>query len=145
MALTAGNPSRAITVWLTIVVFSLLAHNVNYLVGRNLGAHSRWLKANRNTIKKDVRSLWFLCLSTFWHPHFATVTSAACGAEGVPYGQFIIIVSIAGLLWYIFWGILFYFAGLSTSFGANLLPISIAYIFLWATWDIFRFYKRRNG
>ena len=144
MALTAGHPSLALKTWTVIFCFAIMAHYVNFLGGRLLAVRGRYLPSSRlNSIIGKKTRLLTLFLATFWHPHFAAVTSYACGVNGVGYAPFSGYLALATGLWYAFWGFLFYNVGKAIPEKINLSPVFLAYIMIWIIWDVVR-YRRSH-
>jgi membrane protein DedA with SNARE-associated domain len=143
MALTAGQPLRAAEAWLVILVFAALSHNLNFFAGRKLGNRSGLVPESVSHRLGNEAKLTTLFLGTFWHPHFAAVTSLACGARGVPYRTFLFNLVIGMGLWYAFWGLVMYSLGRALPERLNLLPVFLGYILCWIAWDVIRFYRSR--
>lgn len=129
MALSAGNPKMAFSLFVIISVFSILAHLANYLVFRLLD--------KKNDKKENCPKLSEYFLS-FWHPHFAVVVSIKSGARGVPFIIFFKRMVVAAISWYIFWAVVMYSYGTLTvsknAFG--LIWLFLLYLIIWTIWDI---------
>ncbi len=134
MALTSGNPARALATYLAIVFPAALANQLNYLAGRFVGKIPK--------VPRDSKALRLWYIATYWHPHLAATTAFASGAQGVPYQQYCKYLVIASLFWSSFWALLIYYFGAFVGVGENLLPFSYGYIILWLGWEI---WKLRRG
>lgn len=146
MSLTAGNPQRALITFFWIVIPSMLAHNINFLIGRySRNSHNlSQTKKEEGRIFKGTLGNWFLFMSTFWHPHFAAVTSVASGSSRTPYKDFLKYFLVSSILWNSFWGVTMYFFGRFTVAASNLSPLFYTYLFLWLVWDLRRILTRNT-
>ena len=144
MSLTAGDPGRALVTWFAIAIPSVFSHMVNYGIGARAKA-SVSHDAVSHGRTEGTRGLTLWMLSTFWHPHFAAVTSLACGSRRVGFRRFFSVLIVAVPLWYAFWGIIMYNFGIVVRSTANLMPLFYCYIVVWAAWDIYRIYGRKRA
>jgi membrane protein DedA with SNARE-associated domain len=141
MAMTAGDVEKALLTFLFIYVPAILAHHVNFLLGR-LGSGEKKLENYEASVRKKFtnrRSISYLYLVTFWHPHFTALSCLASGAEGVSYKQFIGWFIIISFSWNVFWGTLMYNIGGLSGREFNFIPIMIGYIILWAIYDYWKY------
>jgi len=146
MSLTAGNPSKAIQTWLAIVIPSTFSQIVDYSIGRQI-AIKLPIRNKSETIKAKKRSnlskgLLFL---GYWHPHFAALTSAACGKSQMPFARFLGILIVSSLFWNIFWGITMYYYGAFTTESSTLFILFFLYILCWMGWDVFIYLKTKRS
>ena len=144
MALTAGDLPRALMTFLVILIPSMLAHLMNYGLGRWLGGR---VNVEGHTSGGDPSRfakgrMWGLFLASYWHPHLAAVTSYAAGTEGVGVGAFLRVFVVASLLWNSFWGIVMYNFGEVAGATRNLIPLFYVYVVGWLLLGIWRFFKQ---
>ena len=146
MSLTAGNPLRAIQVWIAIVIPSIAAQQLNYVIGRVM--RRSWNRSGAPTATrpsfKSEKSLWLLSISTYWHPHFAAITSIECGARAVPYIKFLKSMLAASASWYVAWGLIMYFAGALFASGGNWKILIIAYLSGWIVLEVVKELRERR-
>ncbi len=139
MALTTGDPSRALMTFLSIIIPSFISHQLNYLIGRILGHEMRGdtiPNASEGAQPSSARWLWFL--STVWHPHFAAVTSMAAGSQKMRYRVFVSYFAPSFLLWNVFWGFSMYSIGYIVDETGTVFPLFFLYIIAWLVWDLIR-------
>lgn len=144
--MTAGNLPVAIKVWFAILLGSLIAHQINYLIGKHFAFGETMELSSSGACEKSKASSirWVLFLSTFWHPHFAAMTCMSAGAKGMQYGSFVLLYSTSNVLWYIVWGCLIYNVGALVNSSMDWFPIIIACIALWAIWDLRVLWNKRK-
>jgi len=144
MALTAGNPTRAVLTYLAIVLPAIISQHVNFLLGRS--SRGRRPTADREYREGPERLAgmrnWLVFFSTLWHPQLASVTCFAFGSSGISYRAFARYLYISGLAWSIFWGLLIYHVGNVLRPTQNLIPLLYVYLILWLLWDIRSVQKR---
>ncbi|MDD4351593.1 MAG: hypothetical protein PHU71_01240 [Candidatus Gracilibacteria bacterium] len=134
MAMTAGDPQRALAVYFAIIVPSLMAQHLNFLIGR-------YSNHEQSSSKVSNKQLFWWFLTTFWHPQLSSLTSLAAGSEGLPYKRYAKQVFTVGLAWTIFWAFVMYFFGQIAGATNNLLIPFYIYLNLWLVWDIWKYGK----
>lgn len=139
MALTAGNPNRAILTYFAIYLPSYLANILSYYFGflyKKKNAISVTLK-NRNTL------LWFFF--TYWHPQLAALTAFSVGSSGALSQHNFIKNSVgASLFWSVFWGVIIYHFGLFANVAQNFIAIFLCYVVVWTAIDIYKWLKAQR-
>jgi membrane protein DedA with SNARE-associated domain len=103
MAATHGNPPRALAVFLTIVVASFSAHQLDYALGR-------W-----SLLRVDMRGAkeptFRGALAAYWHPTFGSLYSFSTGTHESSYARFMTVYLPVSFAWNVFWGATMYMAG----------------------------------
>lgn len=140
MSMTAGDPRKAILVFIAIVLPSALAQNINYLIGH----YSIKKLKKQNLTKLSKIKLGILFGSTFWHPHTTAITCMASGSEGLKYTTFIKYFIVFSLFWNVFWGITMYNFGYFAKAISNLTSLFYTYLILWILWDIANILKDKK-
>ena len=141
MSMTAGDLKMALLTFLVIYLPSVLAHNINYLLGR-LGSKKIVLDANNSAALNNLNNknnISYIYFVTFWHPHFTALSCLASGSEGLPYRKFISRFLIISIFWNSFWGVLMYNIGGLSGKEFNFVPIMIGYIVLWGGYDYWKY------
>lgn len=141
MSLTAGDPKKAMLVFIAIVLPSTLAQNINYLIG----CFSTKDLKKQNLTKLSKIKLGILFGSTFWHPHTTAITCMASGSEGLSYVVFLKYFIVFSLFWNAFWGIIMYRLGYFARAASNLSPFFYSYLVLWIIWDIVKILKDKES
>ena len=143
-AATAGDPYRAVQVFICIVVSAAVMHQINFAIGRLLSGQP--VKAGHSGLRdiRDDRPVvgWLLFLATFWHPHLTAVTCVRAGQIGMPYRCFGGMFLAVFLPWELFWGIMIYQVGIFAGSSRNVVPLVYGYIVLWLIWDVVKMAKR---
>jgi len=137
MSLTAGDPKKAVLVFILIVLPSTLAQNINYLIGY---FSTKEIK-KQNLIKLSKIKLGLLFGTTFWHPHTTAITCMASGSEGLNYIVFLKYFIVFSLFWNMFWAITMYHFGYFAKATSNLTLFFYIYLVLWITWDVVKILK----
>ena len=140
MSLTAGDPGKAVLVFIAIFLPSTLAQNANYLIGY---FSTKNLK-KQNLIKLSKIKLGLLFGSTFWHPHTTAITCMASGSEGLSYVVFLKYFIVFSLFWNVFWAITMYHFGYFAKATSNLTLFFYIYLVLWIAWDAFKILKGKE-
>lgn len=153
MALTAGDPRRALVMFVCIVIGSTVGQNANYWMGRYGGSRGPAI-AERQASRADPgadgsdrrtsRRWWLVFFGTFWHPHSASLTSILAGSEGLRYKQFLIYLLSTGLAWSVFWGFTMYHFGGILEARSNLLPAVYIYVVVWILYNLRRFVRKQQ-
>ena len=136
MALTAGNPSRAVLTYFIIYIPSFVANILSFYFG---------LLYRQNDLKGITRkerntTLWFFL--TYWHPQLAALTAFTIGSDGVlSKGNFIKHSFRASLFWSIFWGVIIYHFGLFANVAHNFMTLFLGYVVVWAAIDIYKWFR----
>lgn len=140
MSLTAGRPYQAVLLWFLIVIPFIVGYNIDFLIGRLLSPHVGGSKSTDINLaaRRGSWNLWILFLSTFWHPHFAAVTSSACGASSISYKCFLRHLLPASLLWNSFWGVTMYYLGRISNGNLDFTRTSYIFLIVWLIWDVQR-------
>lgn len=133
MALTAGDPIRAALTLTSIFIPSLVAHQINFTIGRAAG---RRVLGHKKVLRTHLVIGGYMVAA--WHPHFAAVAAYAAGTSGIPYLRFVSLFSPALLAWNIFWGVAMYSAGLFLEPGRALTPYFLVLILAWIAWELGR-------
>jgi len=165
MSLTAGDPARAILTFIFIVVPAMLAHFLNYYIGREINknsnkiiyclkniinfftkTHSEFQKERKNlnlsSRNENSAETWFKFASALWHPHLASIICFDSGLSGMEFRKFLKYFLTVGLLWNVFWGFTMYYFGHAIKVESTLLPVAY-YIYLsgWIIIAIIKFCK----
>lgn len=140
MAMTNGNPSLAVLTFSFIIVPSLLAQIFNYFLGFRLANND-----SQGRHPSYAYRTWALFFGTFWHPHFASMTCLVVGKEKMPFFDFVKYLIPSSLFWNCFWALAMYNLGNFIKSGPILIFVMIAYIVLWALWDIRKCYRKANS
>ncbi len=135
MALTAGNPERAVLTYFAIYLPSFVANVLSYF----FGAFCKNKKVDA-TSKKRNPLLWFF--ATYWHPQLASLTAFAAGSGGVSGPrQFFKGAIVASLFWSVFWAFIIYHFGLFADVAKHFVTIFLIYVVIWTVVDIYRWAK----
>lgn len=136
MALTAGNPGRAVLTYFVIYLPSYTANILSYYCG-----FLYQCKDIAGAIPKKRKSLlWFFF--TYWHPQLAALTAFSAGAGKFLLPSNFIKLSLGiSLFWSIFWGAIIYHFGLFTDVAHNFLLLFLGYIMVWAAVDIYLWFR----
>ena len=138
MALTAGNPSKAVLTYFVIYLPSYTANILSYYCGflykgEDIGGATQ---------KKRGSLLWFFL--TYWHPQLAALTAFSTGAKkSLSHGDFIKHSLSISLFWSMFWGIIIYHFGFFTDIAHNFVVLFLGYVMIWAAVDIYRWFRNQ--
>jgi membrane protein DedA with SNARE-associated domain len=134
MALTSGDPRRAIYILLAIMLPAFAAHQINYTIGRCFRRGNPDNKARYESLV--ARNLVFM--GALWHPHFAGVACMDAGAHGLQYGRFISAFLPWFIVWNLFWAYVMYNFGSAVTGGeSHNSTIFLIFLCLWLVWDLF--------
>lgn len=143
MAMTYGDPVLGTKTFLVIFIFALIAYNVNYFLGNKiLSSGDINNHVNKNNKFKKRMKYWFF--STFWHPHFASITSLVCGSENVKYKDFILNALLFGAIWNVFWALMMYNFGSILNNSSEFNLAIYIYLIVWLLVDTSRYLKKRS-
>lgn len=143
MAMTSGNPLLGFKTFLTIFIFALISYNFNYFLGNKL-ADSERVESLKSDSKRGNKKVTVWYLATFWHPHFASITSLVSGAEGISYVVFIRNMLLAGLVWNSFWALLMYHFGSFINDGPEFKIAIYVYLVGWLLYESYKYRKLRK-
>lgn len=146
MALSAGDPGRAILTFLAIVIPSFVAHQVNFFIGRT-ASHRPADDRTISYLSRDnskLRRLFGFFL-TAWHPHSAALASIYAGSDGWQYLEFVRLFSPPFIFWNLFWGILMYNLGSAIEGSQNLFPVFLLLVIAWLLWEIAHGISKERG
>lgn len=144
MAMTAGDLQKAFLTFLFIYIPAVIAHNINYMLGR-FGYIEPTSTIETNFNSKRKKDILYLYVFTFWHPHFTALSCLASGAEGMEYKKFIFWFLVISLPWNIFWAALMYSIGMSTGSEFNFMPFMIAYVLVWGGYDYMKYRNNKRN
>lgn len=129
MAGAAGDIPRIVLVWAVVSCGALLGQLLIFVMGARI---SRFLRKNDVTAKSanevDQRNLFLLGLTSFWHPHLASMACLAMIDLGVGFRRF----ATVSIFWTCTWNILWTFFVLSFGniFSEGSLGFLLVYLFL---------------
>lgn len=132
MALTAGNPTRALQMYFAIVIPAIAANQLSYWIGWRLRSRTDRLSIS------GAKKIWTWFLLTYWHPHLAATTAMASGAGYLKYRTFLRYFLVASLSWSIIWGLTIYHFGQELELRSNLVSLFYVYLVAWIVWDLIR-------
>lgn len=144
MALTAGDPTRALLTYFAIVLPAGSANVLSYLSGRYLARKEEYSPDSDRTNIEHANQSWMLFLATYWHPHLAATTSFAVGIKGMLFKSYLIKFTIASLVWSAFWGLAVYHFGVFINEGRDLTILVYSYLIIWAAWDVFNAFRGKG-
>lgn len=127
MALTAGDPVRGLQTAGAIASGAIGAQVLSYGVGRVVGDRKR---GSRTGVESEM-GLWVF-VTTFWHPHHASITCYVAGVQAVPPALFLPRALCASLLWSTFWAVVMYTYGNIVPMSEGLVLLVYVQIALWA-------------
>ena len=145
MTLASGDPSRAVSTFLAIIIPSFLAHQLNFALGVRSGAKGHSPAFDSDAIATSNRSGIRLAtyLFTLWHPHFTALTAFRAGSLQMPYVLFISRFTPVFLCWNLFWASLMYSIGPIAEREGNLMPFFYFYLAVWLGWGVYNHYHRK--
>lgn len=135
MSLTGGNIQRGILTFACILIPSIIAHCINFYLGRKL-------TSKRESSKK---SLFTYLFSTLWHPHLGATTTFALGSSGISFIYFLSYFLPIHFVWNLFWGVVMFNIGVINLSGETWFAIFYIYLLLWILWDLRKKYNEQLG
>lgn len=146
MALSAGNPSRALATFFCIVLPAVAAHHLDYLVGRYAGSgrSSAATTTRQPPTRRKSAKMWLWFFSTLWQPNLAATTSLICGDERIPYLRFIRYYAVVAPFWTITWGTAIYLAGSAPDSPVIFVGLFYVYLGLWIIHDCRQFLRQKR-
>jgi membrane protein DedA with SNARE-associated domain len=146
MALSAGNPGRALATFFCIVLPAVVAHHLDYVLGRyaDSGRSSAATTTRQPPTRRKSAKMWLWFFSTLWQPNLAATTSLICGNEGIPYLRFIRYYAVVAPFWTITWGTGIYLAGSAPQSPAIFVGLFYVYLGLWIIHDCRRFLRQER-
>jgi membrane protein DedA with SNARE-associated domain len=140
MALTAGNPLKAVVTYFAIYLPAFAANATSFLIGR---FGKRTQQASGQVLQQKNTVLWFAF--TYWHPLLASMTAFSAGVESqVSKRNFFALAFPISLAWSIFWALVIYHFGLAVNVGDHFAALFILYLLGWIIVDTVNFCKRRQ-
>jgi len=111
----SANISRVAGVVTLVIIGSLLALSLNYLLGK-YGWYKLFLKLGlRGPLEKaQIRFIRYglpAVLGSYWNPNLASLTATAAGILHFPFRKFFTASLLATVVWDVFWGTLVYLLG----------------------------------
>jgi membrane protein DedA with SNARE-associated domain len=134
MAMTAGNPARAILTYFAIILPAAAANILSYFIGyfnRDKGS-----LASARSNKKLLA--WYA--ATYWHPKLASVTAMASGGEGVKFSRYLSYCLPISIIWSVFWALVLYKVGSVIANPSFFTPIFYCYLIGWLLWGVRKHY-----
>jgi len=130
MALTAGNPERAILTFIAIVIPAVIANILSYYIG--------YVSRNKESppAARSSKALFAWYGATYWHPQLAAVSAMASGGEGIKFWRYFSHFIPVSIAWSIFWALLLYNAGKIVSIPSIFAPLFYFYLIGWLLWGI---------
>jgi hypothetical protein len=139
MALTAGNPKRAVATYFCIVAPAILANFLSFRLGNIQKNESRF-----TVISPTPLAVWFKLLLTYWHPQLASLTAYSLGSSSTLASlRFLKMALPVSLGWSLLWASIIYRFGLFFDLSGYVLPLFLGYLIIWLTFDIWRFWTQR--
>lgn len=139
MALTYGDPLRAIATFIAIWIGSLIGLHVSYLGGYAISVRSP--QALNSYQPRTKRTIWLLFASTFFHPQLASASCYGLGVERARYRDVVVPLFVANLGWNLFWGITTYHFGAVISGPSAVSWLFSAYVAGWLLWKTLEFFR----
>lgn len=137
MALTAGQPAKAIATYLAIYLPALVANILSFRFGlltRQQGVE------NGLSVKKTC--MWIA--ATYWHPQLASLTAYSIGSKNLRFRTFVKCSFPISFAWSVFWAVLIYTSGLLVDFTSYLFLLSFIYAIGWSLLEIFTYLRRQS-
>lgn len=133
----AGKPEAALLTVLATATGAILAHQVNFFIGRRIGGVS---------IAVIRPSSWRALgmASMFWHPHLGALAAIVAGREGVRYRTAAAIIAVSTVFWQTLWGLFAYNAGRGLGHGDLGFWPMIGCVLIWAGVDLWRHYRKQG-
>jgi membrane protein DedA with SNARE-associated domain len=151
---TATSLSEALTRIVFGTIGLILAHIVNYVLGRygwykllvKFGLGKSIEEMQNKLLKKGTLAIFV----SYWLPKLSALTDTAAGILHMPFKKFVISSILASIFWNFLVGIVVFFIGhkavvVVTSGGTTELIIQVLIVFVWMTiLFIFDYYKRKK-
>jgi membrane protein DedA with SNARE-associated domain len=151
---TATSLSEALTRIVFGTIGLILAHIVNYVLGRygwykllvKFGLGKSIEEMQNKLLKKGTLAIF----ASYWLPKLSALTDTAAGILHMPFKKFVISSILASIFWNFLVGIVVFFIGhkavvVVTSGGTTELIIQVLIVFVWMTiLLIFDYYKRKK-
>ena len=131
MALTAGNPAKAIMTYFAIIVPALAANLLSYWIG--------YYNKAEDAEKFPIRSTKALLLwygATYWNPQLASITAMASGSERIKFWRYFAHFLPVSFVWSVLWALFLYNTGKVAFVSTFLAPLFYVYIIGWTLWGI---------
>lgn len=141
MALSAGDPHKALATFVAITVPAFLAHQVNFVLGKRL----RGREVGNTGRYKTVFGRNALFAGSLWHPHFAALACIDAGSQGLSYGLFLSAFAPWFAVWNIVWALVMYNFGLLLTRDSKGNPLILGFLALWLLWDFFDLGRLARG
>jgi membrane protein DedA with SNARE-associated domain len=136
-----GRPLLAIASVSATATGAILAHQVNYLLGRQFRRRPEQSVSSRPRARWQTVGVSLL----YWHPHFGALASIAAGREGVRYGRAFAVIALATVVWQSVWGVVAYNTGGQLGRGDLGFWPMVGCVVVWAAIDVFRQKSQRGG
>lgn len=143
MAVSAGNPVRAVEIFLTYYVFAILAYHVDYFMGKPLRSKRIQLTSPQILASPTNAKLWLRFLILFSHPQLASILCAQVGGEGYKYSDVIKYFLFFGFVWTLFWSVVMYSVGAITGPSIDLNILAYAYLLGLLGFNIYQYFEQQ--
>lgn len=137
----AGKPEAALLTVLATITGAVLAHQVNFFLGRRLRGRSP-TQQEVSTRPTSWRRLGMAVM--FWHPHLGALTAIVAGREGVRYRTAAVTIIVSTVFWQALWGLFAYNAGRGLVRGDLGFWPMIGCVLIWAGVDLWRCHRKRG-
>jgi membrane protein DedA with SNARE-associated domain len=138
MAATAGNPARALSTYVAVVLPAILANVLSFA----LGHFTRKEAAPTASFTSRKLAAWYF--GSYWHPQLAGVTAMASGAAGVTFRRFLLFFLPISVFWSIVWAVLLYNVGARLVAPSYLTVLFYLYLAGWLLWGL-RSHQRQHA
>jgi membrane protein DedA with SNARE-associated domain len=135
MALTSGNPSLAMSVWLVISAGAFLGQIASFYLGRRMSAFSENNTSNFAILAYAV---------SYVHPYLGSLSSLNLGKNTTKSSVYLMILIPSLTLWNIFWGLSMYYFGNFLGNSASIFTLIIAISLIWIAAISVKTFMKRN-
>lgn len=137
----AGKPEAALLSVLATISGAILAHQVNFYLGRRLRGRS--LTQQEVSTRPTSWRRWGMAVM-FWHPHLGALAAIVAGREGMRYRTAAATIVVSTVFWQATWGLFAYSAGRGLVHGDPGFWPMIGCVLIWAAVDLWRCHRKRG-
>ena len=137
---TSGELEKVLLVWLAATIGAVVGQFITFYFGARF--MKLWPQDNisdRNT--ESMVSTLLITLSSFWHPHLASMACLSMASSRIDSKTFLIAAAIASAFWNIFWLAFVLMFGNIFAEGSIGNILVYTYLIVWimiAAWRVFR-------
>lgn len=139
----SGKPGVAFVTVLATIIGAVLAHQVNFLLGRRFQERAPTALPPSAPRAGSWGRVGMALM--FWHPHLGALAAIVAGREGVRHRTATAIIVVSTVFWQALWGLLAYNVGQGLGRGDLGFWPMIGCVLIWAGIDLWRHFRSRSS